>query len=420
MKVSINKAKKTLLDNRRRGYTLPTNNKLYPAQWNWDSGFIALGYSYFNLNFALKEINTLLDGQWKDGMVPHILFHNTKTNYYPNYTAWNCGNKIHSSGITQPPILATILKEILNKNKINKTQLLNIKKIIKKIKKFHEWFIQFRDPKKTGLVSILHPWESGYDNSPIWDEPMNKVKIEKNIKYKRADNKVVNPDFRPLNIDYDRYVTIKNNLRKIKYNPKKIYKSSLFNVVDVGFNSIFLKANKDLVSLLDTFGFNKTKIDNYIKLTEKNFLKLYDKKRKTFFSKDLKNNKKIYIPSITNYFVLFADLNNDKINKKLIQNLKKHNSKEKYFFSSIKTNHKSFEEKRYWRGPVWINCNWFIYKGLKNKDKFFSDKIKNKTIQILEKKGFFEYFSCKNGQPMGAKNFSWSAALYLDLSLNKN
>ena len=111
-------------------------------------------------------------------MVPHILFHNTKTNYYPNYTAWNCGNKIHSSGITQPPILATILKEILNKNKINKNQLINIKKLIKKINKFHEWFIQFRDPKKTGLVSILHPWESGYDNSPIWDGPMNKVKIE--------------------------------------------------------------------------------------------------------------------------------------------------------------------------------------------------------------------------------------------------
>ena len=420
MRAIINKAQKTLLDNRRQGYTLPTNNKLYPAQWNWDSGFIALGYSYFNLNFALKEINTLLEGQWKDGMIPHILFHNTKTNYYPNYTAWNCRNKIHSSGITQPPILATILKEILIKNKINKSQLLNIKKIIKKIKKFHEWFIKYRDPKKSGLVSILHPWESGYDNSPIWDEPLNKVKIEKNIKYKRADNKVVNPDFRPLNIDYDRYVTIKNNLKKIKYNPKKVYKSSFFNVVDVGFNSIFLKANKDLITLLDTFSFKKTKIENYTKLTEKNFLKLYDKKREAFFSKDIKNNKKIFIPSITNYFVLFADLNNDKINQKLIKNLKKHNLKEKYFFSSIKPNHKSFEEKRYWRGPVWINCNWFIYKGLKNKDKIFSDKIKKKTTQILEKKGFFEYFSCKSGEPMGANNFSWSAALYLDLMLNKN
>ena len=420
MKNLIKDAQKTLLNNRRKGYTLPTNNKLYPAQWNWDSAFIALGYSYFNLNFALKEIKTLLEGQWKDGMVPHILFHDTNTNYYPNYTAWKCGNKIHSSGITQPPILATILKQILDKNKISQKQLHEVKKIIKKIKKFHEWFIKFRDPKKTGLVSILHPWESGYDNSPIWDGPMEKVIIEKDLKYKRADNKVINPAHRPLNIDYDRYVTIKNNLRKNKYNPKKVFKSSFFNVVDVGFNSIFLKANKDLVCLLNKFNFNNSKIKNYIKITEKNILKLYDKKRGTFFSKDIKNKKKIEIPSITNYFILFADLNNISINNRLIKNLKKHNDKEKYFFSSIKPNHKTFEEKRYWRGPVWINCNWFIYKGLKNKDNLFSNKVKSKTMQIIEKKGFFEYFSCKNGKPMGAKNFSWSAALYLDLKLNKN
>ena len=420
MKNLVYRAQKTLLANRKKGYTLPTNSKLYPAQWNWDSAFIALGYSYFNFNFALKEIKTLLDGQWKDGMVPHILFHDTNTNYYPNYTAWNCGNKIHSSGITQPPILATILKKILDKNKINKKQFLDVKKIIKKIRKYHEWFIKFRDPKKTGLVSILHPWESGYDNSPIWDSPMNKVIVEKNLKYKRADNKVVNPAHRPLDIDYDRYVTIKNNLRKNKYNPKKVFKSSLFNVVDVGFNSIFLKANKDLIVLLNKFNLDKSKINRYVKITEKNLLKLYDKKKGIFFSKDIKNNRRINVPSITNYFVLFADLENNLINKKLIQNLKKHNVRDKYFFSSVKSNHESFEEKRYWRGPVWINCNWFLYMGLKNKNKLFSEKIKKKTIQIIEKKGFYEYFSCKNGKPMGAKNFSWSAALYLDLKLNKN
>ena len=419
MKNLIYRAQKTLLGNRKKGYTLPTNSKLYPAQWNWDSAFIALGYSYFNFNFALKEIKTLLDGQWKDGMVPHILFHDTNTNYYPNYTAWNCGNKIHSSGITQPPILATILKKILDKNKINKKQFLEVKKIIKKIRKYHEWFIKFRDPKKTGLVSILHPWESGYDNSPIWDSPMNKVIVEKNLKYKRADNKVVNPAHRPLDIDYDRYVTIKNNLRKNKYNPKKVFKSSLFNVVDVGFNSIFLKANKDLIILLNKFNLDKSKIIRYVKITEKNLLKLYDKKKGIFFSKDIKNNRRINVPSITNYFVLFADLENNLINKRLIQNLKKHNVRDKYFFSSIKSNHESFEEKRYWRGPVWINCNWFLYMGLKNKNKLFSEKIKKKTIQIIEKKGFYEYCSCKNGKPMGAKNFSWSAALYLDLKLNQ-
>ena len=418
MRNLINKAQRTLLGNRRKGYTLPTNNKLYPAQWNWDSAFIALGYSYFNLNHALKEITTLLDGQWKDGMVPHILFHDTNTNYYPNYTAWNCGNKIHSSGITQPPILATILKLILDKNKISNKQTIEVKKIVKKIIRFHEWFIKFRDPNKTGLVSILHPWESGYDNSPIWDEPMEKVTIEKNLKYKRADNKLVNPDHRPLNIDYDRYVSIKNNLRKKKYNPKKIFKSSLFNVVDVGFNSLFLKANKDLIQILNKFNLESSKISNYVKVTEKKILKLYDKKKGSFFSKDLRNKKKIYVPSITNYFILFADLNNDLINKKLIKSLKNHNKNDKYFFSSIKPNHKSFEEKRYWRGPIWVNCNWFIYKGLMNKDISFSKKIKRKTIQMIEANGFHEYYTRKTAKSIGAKNFSWSAALYLDLKLN--
>ena len=414
----IKNAQKILIGNRKKGYTLPTNNKLYPAQWNWDSAFIALGYSYFNLNFALKEIKTLLDGQWKDGMIPHILFHNTNTNYYPNHTAWNCGNKIRSSGITQPPVLASILKEIIDKNKITKIQKKEIKKFVIKIKKSHEWFIKNRDPKKTGLVSILHPWESGYDNSSLWDEPMNKVKIEKNIQYKRADNKVINPEHRPLNIDYDRYVTIKNDLRKKKYDPKKIFKTSLFNVVDIGFNSIFLKSNKDLIILLKKFNLDSSTIINYVKITEKNILKYFDKKKETFFCFDLRNKKKIFIPSITNYLILYADIKNSKINNILIKNLKKHNLKEKYFFSSIKPNHKSFEEKRYWRGPVWINCNWFIHKGLMNKDEKYSNKIKERTIRLVEKKGFHEYYSCKNGKPMGANNFSWSAALYLDLINN--
>jgi len=414
----IKNAQKILIGNRKRGYTLPTNNKLYPAQWNWDSAFIALGYSYFNLNFALKEIKTLLDGQWKDGMIPHILFHNTNTNYYPNHTAWNCGNKIRSSGITQPPVLASILKEIIDKNKITKIQKKEIKKFVIKIKKSHEWFIKNRDPKKTGLVSILHPWESGYDNSSLWDGPMSKVKIEKNIQYKRADNKVINPEHRPLNIDYDRYVTIKNDLRKKKYNPKKIFNTAMFNVVDIGFNSIFLKSNKDLIILLKKFNLDSSTIINYVKITEKNILKYFDKKKQTFFCFDLRNKKKIFIPSITNYLILYADIKNSKINDILIKNLKKHNLKEKYFFSSIKPNHKSFEEKRYWRGPVWINCNWFIHKGLMNKDEKYSNKIKERTIRLVEKKGFHEYYSCKNGKPMGANNFSWSAALYLDLINN--
>ena len=413
----IEKAKKVLLGNKKRGFTLPTNNKLYPAQWKWDSGFIALGYSHFNLKYALDEINTLLKGQWKDGMIPHILFHDLNTNYYPNHSVWNCGNKIHSSGITQPPVLAIILKRILDKNKVKET--IKIKSIVKKLKKYHEWLIKYRDPKNTGLVSILHPWESGYDNSPLWDYSMNEVKVEKNLKYKRGDNKIINPDYRPLNKDYDRYVTIKNHLRKNKYDPKKLYTASMFNVIDVGFNSIFLKANKDLLKLLKKLNLEHKKIQKYLLKSENQIEKLYDKKKRTFINYDLKNKKKIFVPSITNYFILFADLKNKFINKEIIQKLKKHNTKEKFFFSSIKPNFNKYEEKRYWRGPVWINCNWIIYQGLKNKDVIFAKKVRKKTIDLIEENGFYEYYNSKTGKAYGANNFSWTASLFLDLIFEK-
>ena len=420
MQNRLEEAKKILLGNRKNGYTLPTNNKLYPAQWNWDSAFIALGYSHFNLDFSITEIETLLDGQWDDGMVPHILFHEKDTSYFPNHTTWKCGKNIPSSGITQPPVLAIILKKIIENNQLNDDQNSRILKILKKIKKYHEWFIKFRDPNKTGLVSILHPWESGYDNSPIWDEPMNNILVDKELNYQRRDLEVSNSDERPLKIDYDRYVTIKDQFRDVNYDPNKLYELSIFNVVDVGFNSLFLKANKDLVKLLKKFKLNYDELDLFISKSESEIIKLYNYDRDEFVSKDLNTNKDISIPSITNYFILIADLKNDKLNKKIINNLKNHNLNEKYIFSTIKPDHQTFEEKRYWRGPIWINCNWIIYQGIKNKDKDYSITIKNETISLIDNKGFHEYYSCNDGSVMGANNFSWSAALYLDLVMQKN
>ena len=146
---------------------------------------------------------------------------------------------------------------------------------------------------------------------------------------------------------------------------------------------------------------------------------MYKKKKGVFTNYDLKNKKEISVPSITNYFILFADLKNQFINKKIIKNLKKHNKEKRYLFSSIKPNYNKFEEKRYWRGPVWINCNWIIYQGLKNKDKKFADKIKETTINLIRKSGFYEYYSCKTGKAFGASNFSWTASLFIDLLLDK-
>ena len=78
----IERARAILRDNDLGGYTIPTK-RLYPFQWNWDSGFAALGFSTFDEPRAWQELEMLFIGQWQDGLLPHIVFHKVSPDYFP-------------------------------------------------------------------------------------------------------------------------------------------------------------------------------------------------------------------------------------------------------------------------------------------------------------------------------------------------
>ena len=194
----------------------------------------------------------------------------------------------------------------------------------------------------------------------------------------------------------------------------------MFNIIDIGFNSILIRATKDLVDVSKKFDLDFSELKKKISLSEENLIKFYQENEKLFYSYDFKNHNLIKIDAISNYFILFADLKNDKINSSIINKLKKYNSEIDCILTTVNPKESSFEEKRYWRGPVWINTNWIIYQGLMNKDKDFALVLKRKTLKLLENKNFYEYYNYRNSECLGANNFSWSAALYLDLKLNNN
>jgi hypothetical protein len=79
---TLTKAQAVLRANSRGDYTVPSS-RLYPFQWNWDAGFIALGLAYFDTARALDEVRSLFRGQWRNGMLPHINFHGDDGNYFP-------------------------------------------------------------------------------------------------------------------------------------------------------------------------------------------------------------------------------------------------------------------------------------------------------------------------------------------------
>ena len=89
-------AESILRENDRGLYTIPSA-RLYPHQWAWDSAFAAVGWAHLDLERACVELETLLGGQWEDGRVPHILFHQDTPDYFPGPGAWGAGG---SSSIT--------------------------------------------------------------------------------------------------------------------------------------------------------------------------------------------------------------------------------------------------------------------------------------------------------------------------------
>ena len=94
-----NIAKKIIKNNSRGDFTVPCEN-LYPFQWNWDAAFCAQGIYYYDKQRAINEINMLFKGQWDNGMIPQIIFHNEDPNYYPGPEIWDSNTIPLTSCIT--------------------------------------------------------------------------------------------------------------------------------------------------------------------------------------------------------------------------------------------------------------------------------------------------------------------------------
>src|ERR1700746_2922054 len=63
---------------------------LYPHQWSWDAAFNAIGLATVDLPRARLELDSLFRGQWRNGMVPHIVFDPTADGYWPGPALWQC------------------------------------------------------------------------------------------------------------------------------------------------------------------------------------------------------------------------------------------------------------------------------------------------------------------------------------------
>jgi glycogen debranching enzyme len=71
--------------------------------------------------------------------------------------------------------------------------------------------------------------------------------------------------------------------------------------------------------------------------------------------------------------------------------------------------------KLVWRGPTWINTNWYIARGLRRHGRTdLARVIEDRSAALVEQSGFREFYDPFTGEGFGAEHFSWTA-LALDM-----
>lgn len=412
------KAISILQANDRGGYTVPTTSGLYPAQWNWDSCLVALGFAEYDEVRAWTEIETLFSGQWPDGMVPHIIFHGDDSSYFPNSAVWRGGPDKRSSGITQPPVASTVVRYLTNRFGIEQSRQ-HLEVLLPKLLKWHRWFYSARDPEGTGMAAIIHPWESGMDNSPIWDAALAAVPPGPSVAGMRKDIGFADVAVRPTSAEYDRYINLVITYRDANYNADKLFELAPFRVCDVGFNSILLRANKDLRFLLELTGDTAgvAEVDGMIEKSRTAIEACWDDADQFYYSRNSLTGELIKKPGIAGLLPLYADASVASRHPQLITRMKNWLAAVEVGVPSFEPGRPEFESKRYWRGPVWLVVNWMLLDGLKNNGHSeLAESIRRSSVDIVAKSGFHEYFDPLSGEGLGGTDFSWTAAMVLFLS----
>jgi hypothetical protein len=430
IKTYIKLAKSVLRKNRIAGFTMPSRS-LYPHQWNWDSGFIAIGYSHFDTRWAIKELTSLFNAQWKNGMLPQIVFTKEKLgSYFPEPDFWqtelsqNAPDRFLTSGITMPPIHAVSALKIYE-NARNKDEVLPfLKWVYPRLLSFHRYLYTERSFDGNGLVYIRHPWESGMDNSPAWDMVLRKVDLSgiELPEYQRKDTSSgVSADMRPTNEYYDYFVFLIELFKKVRYDEKKIAGECPFLVYGPLFNAILCASNEALIKISDILKEPFIEIEQWYEMTAKSLReKLYHDEHGIFDAYDIRGGKLLKLETAAGFMPLFGGAASHEqalqiyeyLNSRSFCALLQGNC---FTIPSYDTQKEGFRRENYWRGPVWININWMLLQGLRRYG--FSQKADSLARDILQlpiRFGFYEYYDSFDGRGYGTKNFSWTASLFID------
>lgn len=412
----ITQARSVLRANDKGLYTVPTHG-LYPFQWNWDSALTAIGFSHIDMERAWVELETLMAHQWDDGLVPSIIFHEPNDGYFPGPEIWQTGRPTPTTGITQPPVAGFALGVIHARLADPGAWRDRLAALLPRIHAWHQWFYRCRDPKGTGLVAIIHPWESGRDNSVDWDEGLSGVPTEGVTPFTRRDITHADPAHRPTDEQYLRYIWLVEHFRSLGWDNSKLHDASPFRVVDPGFNAILIRSCEAVAKLAATLGDHAMQAEASA-MAAKGRAALETLWHDRLGQYVCYNRAAAHLqdtPTIGGLLAAFANLPPTRA-AALSRRIALLATRCGYLVPSHDPADAAFESLRYWRGPVWLIVNYMIAEGLSRAGETgMATKIRRDSLRLIEDSGFAEYYDPITAEPCGGGNFTWTAAMVIEI-----
>jgi glycogen debranching enzyme len=422
------RARAVLLENARWGiyetargaepffYIAPAR-RIYPHQWLWDSCFHAIVMARLEPELAKAELRSLVRRARPDGFIPHLLLwpahgHRHPLNWVPNAIA-----RLVLHHLTQPPVLALAVEAVHQ----HTGDLDFVREVLPATAKHYAYFATHRDPDGDGLVSIVCPIESGMDNTPAYDMALGLG--------------------RPSPLSYHLHnVLLGLRYMLLRWRLPDIFAADHFSIEDLAFNCIYAAGLRSLARLYALVGDTASAEETHRRAdrTEDAIItRCYHREDAAFYGLYSRAEQPARVPTVATLLPLLLERLPAELAERLVEQqlLDPERFWCPYPVPSVSMAHRTFNPASWslavraglrerlkqqwwrfrliWRGPTWVNLNWLVVRGLRQHGFHdVADRLAGRTVEMVERAGFWEHYHPFTGEGQGAEHYSWSTLAF--------
>ncbi|QTX03942.1 MGH1-like glycoside hydrolase domain-containing protein [Agromyces archimandritae] len=418
----VDAARAILETNWTGGHTVPATG-LYPHQWSWDSAFIAIGLRRLDPVRARTELGSLFAAQWSDGRLPQIVYDPSRDDdYAPGDAFWRSrelpeAGPLPSSGLIQPPNHAWAAWLVHEADPVGSEASGFLASAYSLLVRWHDYLAERRRSRRDRrLVVIRHPWEAGTDNSPLWDAALARIPAS-STSIPRPDLDHAGLGERPGAREYAKYYWLAERYRA---GGCRDGGDRPFALACPQFNALLAVSELALARMAEELGRDGSEHRRRGReIAEALDETLWHEELGIFTARDEVDDELVPRRTVNGLIPLLLPgishaerLTDTLAGPAFLGSCR--------FVPSSDASAPEFDPALYWRGPAWFNTNWMLLRALWGAGcEDLAERLVPLFTEVAAEVGFPEYVDPRDGTPRGTRSFSWTAALAVDVIMER-